>query len=333
MARQLEHEQGSGASLRGTRSFGRNDDGTVNEDEAKVLHEMWDPILTGDSVYRWVQILNERGITTSRGNPWTSPGLSHLLRNPRLAGHRLVDGEYLRIEGLAPVVHISEHQHMVSVLEGRAGERTPRSDDPTKRKYLLTSGIAKCGRCGHALHAKGAEGKTRSYACIKSSPHFGCGRIRMQAKALEDAVGVEVLTRLARVKNRRRLQAAIAGSEHTSRELAEKISAVLEHQRSTSEMHAQRKISSAAWAAADAEYERELRSLRGEIKRLQGLATLPVPVAITPAELQRWWEEESTVDQRHELVSALVEEIRIKPGIVGFHGFDSDRVEYVWRIG
>lgn len=333
MARQLEHEQGTGASLRGTRSFGRNDDGTVNEDEAKVLRELWEPILNGDSIYRWVNTLNDRGVTTSRGNPWTSPGLSHLLRNPRLAGHRFVDGEFLRIEGLAPIVSLDEHCNMVSVLDSRAGERPPRTDDPTKRKYLLTSGIAKCGRCGKPLHAKGSEGKTRSYACVKASPHFGCGRIRMQAKALEDAVAVEVLAKLSRAANRRRLQAAINGSERTSRQLAEKISEARDGQRKLATMYKEKKVSATALQAGDAEYEREIRGYRDELARLRGLAALPLAGDITHQELATWWEETSTVQERHDLVAALLEEIQIKPGIVGFHGFDSDRVVYVWRIG
>jgi hypothetical protein len=331
VARQLQHSEES-PSLRGPRSFGRNDDGTVNPAEARILRELWPRITRhDDSVYRWVQTLNERGVKTSRGNVWTSPGLSTLLRNPRLAGYRRTTaGELEPVEGLEPIVSLDEHLEMCAVLERRAGETKPRGTDSKARTYLLSGGIVKCGRCGKNLHAKKSDLGTRGYACLKNSPHHGCGRVRIAAQPLEEAVAVEVLGRLASDRNLQRLQAAVERSEITGRAIAASISEVIDEQRALGKMYHRKEIGKTAFAAADAEYQQQLRTLRAELKRVESASGLPKLDG--PEALTQWWEHGSTVQERHDLVAALVDEIRILPSKrVGFRSYDPDRVEIVWR--
>lgn len=340
VARQLEQElPGNGVRLKGPRSYGRNDDGTVKLDEVRVLREMWPQILGGDSVYHWVKALNERGVPTSRGNTWTTPGLTFLLRNPRLAGYRWTREKQPRlvpVEGLEPIVSIDEHKQMCAVLDERAGDREPRTDTPSKRKFYLSGGLLKCSNCGKALHSKRATSGNPGYVCIKTAPHFGCGKIRIMALPLEEAVAAKVLGRLAAPQNMARLIAAVATSESTGKALAASIGEVEDEIRRLSKMRMRGELGALAYKAAQDEADVMLRGFRSEVKQLEAFANLPRLSTESSIEhqakmLELWWNHEATVEDKHDLVSALLDEIRILPGRPGFRAYDPDRVIYVWR--
>ncbi len=316
------------------RSYGRNKDGSVNGPEAGIVREIYKGILAGDSTYRWVENLNERLVPTSRGNMWTLPGLTYILRNPRLAGLRVEGGKLVRVEGLEPIVTTDEYHQMCAVLDQRrspARPSRPRRTAKSDRLYLLTGGKCVCGNCGTAMVAKRAESRNRGYSCVKASPHNGCGKIRIAAEPLEDAVAIKVLGRLAKPANMRLLQAAVATSDQTGKALAASIGEIQDEIRRLAEEKMRGELGATAFKAAEREGERQIRALRAEIKVIEAVSALPA--FATPDDLAGWWKDEATpMQDRHVLVSAIIDEIRIGPAsLPGSHRFDPTRVTFVWR--
>jgi hypothetical protein len=319
--------------LRGTRSFGRNPDGTPRPAEVAIIRELWPHILRGDSVYRWVGILNQRKVRTSMEGTWSIPGLTGLLRNPKLAGYReLPNGELERVEALEPIVSLDEHKQMCAVLDGRAAKRATERAVPVIRKYLLTGGrgILKCGVCGKPLQSKKSQTGTPGYACIKSAPSFGCGGVRIAAEPLEEQVTVEVLAVLAKPENFQRLQAAVEAAALSGETFAEEIAQTTAELRDLGAMYGRKEIGKIAFKAAESQLEHKLRQLRAGMEEARKLALFPRLDA--PAALARWWTDKASVADRHDLIELLVDEIRIKPATRrGFRIYDPLRVEFIWR--
>jgi DNA invertase Pin-like site-specific DNA recombinase len=334
VARQQEQAAKNGDPVtRGPRCFGYNRDGTVNPDEARHLRDAVAGVLAGDSVYKWVNILNARGVKTTRGGPWSQSVLKKLLKNPRLAGKRVHKGEIVADGKWEPIVTMNEHTRL-NALVSKPGNTWPSGAKETTRQrtYLLTGGIAVCGNCGKPLQPKPSDAGNRAYACRKGAPSFGCGTIRIAAQPLEDDVAVRVLGRLATPKVMSKLQAAMATSEETGIALADEIGQIQDKLRELGVMYAQKEIGATAFKAAERNLEDQLRSLRRQVVEASRLDTLPE--LTTPEDLAHWWENDSTVQERHDLVATLIDEVRIGPASRrGFRGFDPDRVTYVWRAG
>lgn len=337
MARQTMHMSERRAEdathLRGTRSFGRNQDGTPRPGEVATIREFWPRILDGDSVYRWVGILNQRQIRTSMDGTWSIPGLTGLLRNPKLAGYKeLPDGALELVPGLEPIVSLDEHRAMVTTLDRRAAQRATEGPPATIRKYLLTGGrgILKCDVCGRPLQSKKNQTGTPGYACVKSAPSFGCGGVRIAAEPLEDQVTVEVLAVLAKPENFAALQAQIATAAANGETYAEQIAETLAELRDLGAMYGRKEIGKTAFKAAEGPLEKRLQELRNAVELVRKLEIFPKLDA--PATLARWWTDTATIAERHDLIELLVDEIRIKPARrSGFKVYDPTRVVFVWR--
>jgi hypothetical protein len=118
----------------GPRAFGwtagRKD---LISDEAEVIREMADRILSGDGISTITKDLNNRGLRTSRGNEWDRHTVRQLLTNPATAGLRrqpdggVVDGEW---EG---AYSKDTWNRLCAILSDPARKTTHRL-----RNYLLT---------------------------------------------------------------------------------------------------------------------------------------------------------------------------------------------------
>lgn len=200
------------------------------------------------------------------------------------------------------------------------------------RTYLVTGGVAKCGVCSMPLEAKPSSKGTRGYACTKTKPHPGCGKIRIAKEPFEEDIAVQVLARLATPAAVEQLSALMTVSAQTGSALAVEIGAVEDELRELGRDLGAGRVNRVAFLAAQDEYDARLQKLRA-----QAQATISVDSLtgiLTPEDLADWWENGSTVQERHDLVRVLVDEIRIMPSRRrGFHGFDPSRVVYVWAAG
>lgn len=203
------------------------------------------------------------------------------------------------------------------------------------RVYLLTSGIAKCGLCGENLEGKPNRRTTPGYACTKAvpghSPRPGCGKIYISAEPLNDYVAKKVLAWFALAGSMRKIQALVTKSMRTGSALTDDIAAVQERIRELGADHARGEVPKSVFVqtakALDARY-RELRAEAKQTVRLDALGPLK-----TPEDLAAWWENDTTtVQEKHDLIRVLIDEIRILPSTrKGFRGFQPERVQIVWN--
>lgn len=147
-----------------------------------------------EGVRRIARRLNEDGIRTRTGRPWTAGAVRTVLRNAAYTGL------YRRLGVAVPRAHtalVTSAQH-TEVLRRMANRRTAPAAQ-ARRDYLL-SGIARCGYCGGPMigarrPGEGAEAVEYAYYRCESATNEGrCAYHTRRAEALE----AEVLAELVR---------------------------------------------------------------------------------------------------------------------------------------
>ncbi|MCW2929639.1 MAG: hypothetical protein JWM19_601 [Actinomycetia bacterium] len=159
----------------GLRPYGFEADGlTVRESEAKVIREKSSEVLAGRSMRSLAKELNDRGLTTSTGKPWTHTQLTDVLIRPRNAGlvHTgLPRGEF-EIIGPAqwPAIVDEDTWRAVHAILTAPARRTGQSN---ASRWLgtgtYTCGVAGCGARMRAGLTSGREGASPGYRCSEKN--------------------------------------------------------------------------------------------------------------------------------------------------------------------
>lgn len=147
------------------------DEVTVVPHEAQVLQEAARDVLAGASLASVARSLNERGVPTSLGNPWSVTSLKRALTNPRVGGLLVYDGE---VYGEHPAILDPEtYERLLQRLTDPGRRTAPAS---TRAKYLL-SGLAVCGRCGGRMYVtNNISGRGRRTQVLRCK---GCATTRL----------------------------------------------------------------------------------------------------------------------------------------------------------
>lgn len=166
------------------RMFGWTREGRVVEDEAEVIRFMVAEVLAGTTLGALARRLDERGVLTTMGNPWSLGSIRGLLLNPRLAGYSVLNGEIVGTGEWTPILEITEWETVRAVLTSRV--RVP------KPRVALLAGLVYCASCGQKMvtggRPAGAKGKprVRVYRCDRRL-RLGCNK-NVTAAAVEELV-------------------------------------------------------------------------------------------------------------------------------------------------
>jgi DNA invertase Pin-like site-specific DNA recombinase len=267
-----------------------------------------DSLLAGDLLADIVKALNEEGYPPPRGSRWTIPSVRGIVTSDRIAGLRVHKGEVFPAKWPA-IVTPEELEAVRRLLRARGGRRTPES----WRRYLLSGGLAVCGRCGAALHARRRGNGTPVYHCEKS--RGGCGSLSVVAERLEESVtemAFGACERLALVDT----TAPSDGAE-------------------VSEVQGKLAALASMWAAGDIEIEEwdaakaVLLARRDEAAR----RSAPDPLAAyrgSENALEAAWPTLS-VQSRRVLLEALMEHVEVHPAKQRGRTWDPSRVHPLWR--
>lgn len=203
--------QREGIPTGGHRPFGwLEDKRTLHPVEAPLLQETVKEILNGRALRSITAEWNRRGILTARGNTWRATQLKAVLRNPRMAGYRMVtvantdetNGETLSRHVITlkdaqdnPV--IGQWDRMIDPadwekLTAIIGEAPSRGDGNNTRNYLGT-GTLRCSNCdtvARALKAPKSANKPEGffwYVC-PSKGEGGCGGVKINGPETDEAL-------------------------------------------------------------------------------------------------------------------------------------------------
>jgi DNA invertase Pin-like site-specific DNA recombinase len=322
------------------RPFGFEPDGVrTRESEAAILRDLVVRLLAGESQDAMIVDLNERGVTTSYGKPWTRAGLRQVLTRPRNAGLVEYQGAIVsRLPG-EPIIDQDTYDRVCALYASRRPGR-PISD------VYLCSGTVHCGLCEHPLSGRPRinmrpydDGSPkRQYWCQPRSHNGGCGRISIDQRALDwhvralvvavlgdprHAAAVEATARAA-AEERQRLDAKISEAEHLAEQLADRLG--------------RGEITLARYDAATAPLDRRLSELRRRRNELDSEPAAAVPPEVAAASRTEWaqrWDSATVPERRTFLRQALRgRRLIILPGDPHApRRFDPDRVAIVGSEG
>lgn len=170
--------------MSGPRLFGYEKTGEVRDTEARIVQWMAESLIEGESVNRLAVKLNDMGVETTLGNPWSRTSVRQMLSNDRLAGHSLLNGDRVGVGQWEAILSDETFEQVQAALAvRRTSERRPRVG--------LLVGIAKCSECGAKLvsgrrvkRGDETQGK-RVYKCRKAPGEPGCGKINIYADPVE----------------------------------------------------------------------------------------------------------------------------------------------------
>jgi DNA invertase Pin-like site-specific DNA recombinase len=162
-------------------------------DEARHVLECSEAILTGTSLRSLVKRLNDGGVTTTRGNPWTSIDLRDMLLRPRNAGIAVYKGQEIAAGKWAAIVPEPTWRAVVAVLKDPARRTTPGNQPKWLGSGLFLCGMPDC-LCGNVTMRVSKSGN------VGHQPAYRCrmGKVTRRADVLDDFVRDVILERLSR---------------------------------------------------------------------------------------------------------------------------------------
>jgi DNA invertase Pin-like site-specific DNA recombinase len=173
----------------GTRILGytRGADGryAIQPEEAAVVRNIFDLYRSGYSAARICRQLNDQGLRTSHGKPFSEEGLLRIISNERYTGV-YIWGSIRVPDGMPAIVEKSAFEEAQ-----RMKKKTARHVEQGAVDYLLT-GKAFCGHCGAAMIGDSGTSKdgTRHYyyTCQARKARKGCAKKSVTKDYLESTV-------------------------------------------------------------------------------------------------------------------------------------------------
>jgi DNA invertase Pin-like site-specific DNA recombinase len=288
-------------------------------------------VLAGLALNAVAREWNTAGLTTAEGKAFDGNAVRRVLLRPRNAGLIEDDGVLVSRMPGDPVIDEQVFERLRALFNGRKVGTGPKA-------AYLASGIAVCALCGAGLSGRPQSSRCypdgqvrRQYVCRKTRKG-GCGKVSVDARAVEDEIRGLVLARLSDPRHASALTAARSQAAERLGEVEREISECEQLQDALSERLGARQMSLGAFDKANRPLARDLIRLGEERERLlaaeAGGVGGPVQASST-AEVFQQWEQASTEQRRAMLRTSLGrDQFSIAPGTPG-RGFDPNRIKVV----
>lgn len=287
---------------------------TVVPAEADELRAAAKLALDGASLTGIARDLNDRGVTTSLGGPWSVNALKRLLVNPRHAGLVTYRGD-LGGEGTwEPIFDRETHERLVATLTNP--NRRTASD--TRTKHLL-SGLLICGRCGSPLYASPYQGKAERYLVYRCrTPH-----LTRRANYVDEVVVETVLARLSRPDV---VNALAPDVDADTAQLAAEVARVRDRLDGLGDLYAEGALTAAGLRDASAKLKARMADLQ---QRMTATGSHEQVVALATSDnLRKRWESLPLRHKRAVIEALMV--VTVLPVIRGAR-FTPDQVAIEWK--
>lgn len=163
----------------------------VQEDEAKIVREIFQRVSDGEAFTAIRDSFNERGITNRYGRKWTDGGFYHMIENERYAGVYIFGD--VRIEGAIP--QIVDRELFDEVQRKLSVKKNPRGSVNRRRRengvYLLTGKLF-CGECKSPMIGVSGTSRTGAlhyyYVCQEKRSKHTCKKKNVRREDIERAI-------------------------------------------------------------------------------------------------------------------------------------------------
>lgn len=332
-----------GRSPGGTRPFGwmpnRID---LDPVEAAAGRQVIAGFLSGETLHSLVRGLQSAGLTTTKGNNWTTDALRKWLANPRLCGWRELNGVLVQHDGVEvvgswePLVDPRTWSAVRSILDSRkmksfgpAGAGADLRPGWDRRQYLL-SGLLVCGRpgpdgvpCMTKLRVTPRNDKQgHKYVC-PARTQGGCGRIGRDGAVLDAFVTEAVLTRAES------LQVVPTADADDAWEGESDLERLLGRQRALLDAYADGEVSEESYFTLLRGLDERIRAARAERDRWTAAR---LQAASLPTDLRAEWDlRQDDLDWRRSMIFRHLEAVVVLPVGGGRRPFNPDGVRLRWR--
>lgn len=282
-------------------------------------------------------VKGDDGAPVTRPTTITAGTVRSMVTNHAVAGYRVHNGR--TIKGVwEPILDEATWQAVraklgapreVTRIDGGTYKLTAARRPASRRRYLLTGGLAVCGVCEAPLTAsmkqlKNGKGSKPYYLCHPKYGGRGC--VGIMAEEFEQYVAEKLIDRL---NSPEFMDALTAGDDHAARRdvLVTSLGKVDDDRSELAGMWGAGEVSAAEWRAARQTLEQRERALRAE------LATVPPPVTvIDPAVIAEAWNDpDTTLDERREVMAMCgIVRVTVNRAKPGTKGFDPGRVRIKW---
>lgn len=153
----------------GWRAFGFEKDGTQVPQEAALIRESAEKVLSGEPLRAIVRHWKALGVSTPRSargaDGWTHNGVRKILLNPRNAGLATYQGKVIGKGAWEPIISEETHTLLVAKLTNPA--RLTRTATPSRGRAAenLLTGIARCATCDETVNAGSGHNGKPIYQC------------------------------------------------------------------------------------------------------------------------------------------------------------------------
>ncbi|GGK59849.1 hypothetical protein Ppa06_26430 [Planomonospora parontospora subsp. parontospora] len=297
----------------GYRPYGYEPDGTtIQEEEAAIVREMADRIISGWSPHRIATDLNSRGIRPARAEKWKSSAVTSLLTGPRIAGLRTHRAQVVGKAAWPAILPMETWEAVCAAIAGRA-----RGNSNKLTRWL--TGALFCSACGHRLTGSPVgDGSAHRYWCNTS--RGGCGKISINAELTEAEVERQILEYLEMPGVLERIRSATSSSTAD------------EARKDASEDEAQLKELARMWAQKRitlAEYTEARKIIEDRLKETKAFLTASAPLVLRgllSGNVRAKWAKKTPAERR-EIVLALLPGYRVMPHVGGVRTFDPSRLQ------
>lgn len=308
----------------GRRSYGWEQDGmTPRPDEQAHIREAVDRVLHGGAGHTTIaREWNLAGVPTVTGKPWSHQTVKSMLMSPRLAGLRThLDQVY---PGLwEPVITVDEHEALVAKLTSHTPLGSPRD-------YMLYGGLVACGLCDSSLTSRARSDGVRSYVCTSGPPKHGCGKIKVVAEGLEDAVVALFFARLDSLAFAR-VNAQFHDPSQDKLEITRQIEAEDAKLDRLLDLYMGGDIAKPKYLARKAEIDAKREVLERRQADIPDLASV-LALVDQREMLRRDWGD-APMYVKHDALAQLLIRVPVMPGVRGLNRFDLRRVgDPLWRL-
>ena len=307
----------------GSRPYGYDaDKRTVRADEAEVIRDCARRMIAGDSLRSVCTDLNERRIATATGKLWTPQTLRRMLMSPRISGQREHRGEIVAKAEWPAIITPRQTQQLQAKLRD-PDRRTNRAS----RRYLLTR-LLRCSHCKSTLVSRPREDGTRRYVCASGPGFGGCGKTTLVADPAEQFVAEAVLRRLEspRLPEARRRR----GDDSNGADWQAEIERRQGQLDDLAALWAEGDITRGEWLNARAPIEKRLTAAKKKLAALNRTTVL-LPFIDDTKLLRDSWQT-MTLSRQHQIVTAIVQYVEVRPAVRGRNRFDESRLHPVWRV-